>query len=161
MKKGFKCKCGTDHTYSSYVYAHWNETIVFNCHVCDLKWNIFKGKNTLIKTTSNQLPHQLTQRSNVMKKTQKSARKNSSTKKNSQSKVDLARQIFQKMFGKSNIARKDIITEFQVKVKLTPLGAATYYYNLTKEVSGAKKQTRKPVKKSAKKVSTKKSSKKS
>lgn len=46
------------------------------------------------------------------------------------SKVEIARDIFKDMEGAK---RKEVIEAFMTKANLTKAGAATYYYNLTKE----------------------------
>ncbi|MBL4682548.1 MAG: hypothetical protein JKY88_17760 [Pseudomonadales bacterium] len=51
-----------------------------------------------------------------------------------ETKMDKARIVFQEMFGKYGIARKDIIQAFQSdRVKLTKAGAGTYYAKLKRE----------------------------
>ncbi len=46
-------------------------------------------------------------------------------------KKDIAEEIFQRMEGAK---RKDVIEAFMKEADLTKNGAATYYYNITKEV---------------------------
>jgi hypothetical protein len=54
--------------------------------------------------------------------------------KNEPSKMDNAREVFLKMFGRNGIQRKDIILAFQSdRVKLTKAGAGTYYSKLKRE----------------------------
>lgn len=42
--KGFTCKgCGTEHVFPLYVYAHWNESLLFTCPKCSLQYNVRAG----------------------------------------------------------------------------------------------------------------------
>ncbi len=50
MKEGFKCKCGEQHNFTPYVYAHWTEMLVFTCPKCDRKSHIRNGIATPAKT---------------------------------------------------------------------------------------------------------------
>lgn len=50
-----------------------------------------------------------------------------------ESKTDLARKVFDEMFGKKGVERKHIIDEFISKVGLTKAGASTYYQNIKRE----------------------------
>lgn len=52
-------------------------------------------------------------------------------------KADLAREIFAKMYGKPNVARKDVINAFIAEAGLTKAGAGTYYQNFTKKLKEA------------------------
>ena len=57
-----------------------------------------------------------------------------STVKGEPSKMDNARLVFQEMFGKDGVQRKDIILAFQSnRVNLTPAGSGTYYAKLKRE----------------------------
>lgn len=45
-------------------------------------------------------------------------------------KADLARAIFDRMYGQPGVARKDIIKAFVNEAGLTEKGAATYFQNI-------------------------------
>ena len=47
-------------------------------------------------------------------------------------KADLARQIFDEMYGQPGVRRKDILKAFEDKAGLTKNGANTYYQNIKK-----------------------------
>ncbi len=49
------------------------------------------------------------------------------------SKVDKAREIFKRMYGKKGVERKDIIKVFQDEAHLTLKGSSTYFFNIKKE----------------------------
>ncbi len=42
MKKGFTCNCGKFNAFTGYVFAHWNELLVFTCS-CGTEYNVFSG----------------------------------------------------------------------------------------------------------------------
>ena len=45
LPKGFKClKCGAEHQFHAYVYAHWNDFLVFTCPECKHEHRVFRGK---------------------------------------------------------------------------------------------------------------------
>lgn len=52
-------------------------------------------------------------------------------------KADKAREIFARMYGKPNVARKDVINVFIAEAGLTKAGAGTYYQNFTKKLKEA------------------------
>ena len=52
-------------------------------------------------------------------------------------KADKAREIFARMYGKPNVARKDVINAFIAEAGLTKAGAGTYYQNFTKKLKDA------------------------
>lgn len=57
---------------------------------------------------------------------------------NENSKSALAAKIFDEMASaKESYTRKQIIDRFVAEAKLTPAGAATYYYNLSKKMKVA------------------------
>ncbi len=61
-------------------------------------------------------------------------RKNvSTTATKAVSKVDKAREIFKRMYGKKGVERKDIIKVFQDEARLTLKGSSTYFFNIKKE----------------------------
>lgn len=39
----FKCECGETHVYPAYVYAHWNEEMLFTCPKCKVQYSIIQG----------------------------------------------------------------------------------------------------------------------
>jgi|GEM_PF-2581419 len=45
LPRGFVCRCGTRHNFHPWVYAHWEERLVFTCPVkdCGVKWDILSG----------------------------------------------------------------------------------------------------------------------
>lgn len=47
-------------------------------------------------------------------------------------KADLAREIFDRMYGQPNVRRKDILKAFEDEAGLTKNGANTYYQNIKK-----------------------------
>lgn len=52
IPRSYKCpKCGKDHTFPAYVYAHFDESIVHTCE-CGEKNEIIKGK-LIPKETKN------------------------------------------------------------------------------------------------------------
>lgn len=48
-------------------------------------------------------------------------------------KAALARDVYSRMAGQEDIRRKDIIEAMMAEAGLSKAGAATYYYNITKE----------------------------
>jgi hypothetical protein len=63
-----------------------------------------------------------------------SADESTNTNTIAETKMDKARIVFNEMFGKDGIARKDVILAFQSdKVKLTKAGSSTYYAKLKRE----------------------------
>ncbi len=43
MNESFKCtKCGAEHAFTAYVYAHWNEVLTHTC-TCGAKHDIQRG----------------------------------------------------------------------------------------------------------------------
>lgn len=49
LPKSYKCLCGVEHEFSSYVYAHWRERIVSTCPNCHAVHHIYMGVATLHK----------------------------------------------------------------------------------------------------------------
>lgn len=41
----FKCPCGGVHKYSSYVFAHWHDLLVFECK-CGKSYDLLSGEAT-------------------------------------------------------------------------------------------------------------------
>jgi len=70
----------------------------------------------------------------VAKKTAKKAPVKPSQTASNKSKVQIATEIFNRMYGKKDVSRKDIILEFMKKAKLSQAGAQTYYQNLKKKL---------------------------
>ena len=53
----------------------------------------------------------------------------------SKSKVELATNIYKKMYKKKGIERKHIIAKFQSEAGLSKAGAGTYYFNIKRKLS--------------------------
>ena len=43
LAKGFTCKCGKYHAFSVYVYAHWQETLIYTCPKCGERYEVCEG----------------------------------------------------------------------------------------------------------------------
>jgi hypothetical protein len=43
LPKGFKCECGKQHHFPSYVYAHWKEELFFTCTSCSRTYYVLEG----------------------------------------------------------------------------------------------------------------------
>ncbi len=44
LAKGYQCKCDVNHSFSSWVYAHWDMEICHTCSECGRINIIFQGK---------------------------------------------------------------------------------------------------------------------
>lgn len=49
LPKSYQCECGTEHEFSSYVYAHWRDRLVSTCPVCRAVYHLRRGIATLHK----------------------------------------------------------------------------------------------------------------
>lgn len=51
LPTGFKCKCGTEHRYGVYVYAHWGTPLLFKCpgEGCGREWEVLRGRARLVR----------------------------------------------------------------------------------------------------------------
>lgn len=47
LPKGFVCRCGKQHRFSLWVYAHFDEQLEFTCPDCGCKFNVWQGVATL------------------------------------------------------------------------------------------------------------------
>lgn len=48
LAEGFKCKkCGKEHRYPAYVYAHWDISLTHDCE-CGAQHEIRRGQATLV-----------------------------------------------------------------------------------------------------------------
>lgn len=43
LPKSYTCKCGAEHTYPAYVFAHWNEILTHTCEKCGAKHDVLRG----------------------------------------------------------------------------------------------------------------------
>ena len=41
--KGFTCECKKYHEFHIWVFAHWDEILIFTCPECEQRYNIHKG----------------------------------------------------------------------------------------------------------------------
>lgn len=49
LPTGFKCTCGTAQLYHAYVYAHWQEPLLFTCPYCRSQWEVLRGRAKLVR----------------------------------------------------------------------------------------------------------------
>jgi hypothetical protein len=43
LPKGFKCKCGAFHSFSLWVYAHWDMPLLYECLECRRCYEVLHG----------------------------------------------------------------------------------------------------------------------
>jgi len=43
LTKGFKCKCGRFEKFPTYIYAHWNDVLTFECPDCKRQYQVLTG----------------------------------------------------------------------------------------------------------------------
>ena len=43
LTKGFVCQCGQEHLFPVYVFAHWDDLLVFKCPECSRSYEIVSG----------------------------------------------------------------------------------------------------------------------
>jgi len=48
IAKGWTCECGKEHKFGSYVYAHWDMTLLHTCEFCQRKHEVIQGEVTLV-----------------------------------------------------------------------------------------------------------------
>jgi hypothetical protein len=44
LPKGYTCPCGAEHSFASWVYAHWHVVITHKCSTCDKTNTIWEGE---------------------------------------------------------------------------------------------------------------------
>lgn len=42
VQRGFRCSCGKEYMFNSWVYAHWNDEVHMNCE-CGKRYYIISG----------------------------------------------------------------------------------------------------------------------
>ena len=46
LPKGIDCECGEHSAFSVWVYAHWDEDLIFTCDKCKKKYALKRGVAT-------------------------------------------------------------------------------------------------------------------
>jgi len=47
LPQGYTCKCGAEHDFPLYVFAHWRDELTHTCSECGSRYSIFEGRATL------------------------------------------------------------------------------------------------------------------